>query len=67
MDRTLAETGTEPQALVLEIIETILIDDIEVSVALLRSLYDRGVRGRPSISAPDSHSFAIYHVCPSTL
>jgi EAL domain-containing protein (putative c-di-GMP-specific phosphodiesterase class I) len=44
VDCALAETGAEPQALVLEITETILIDDIEASVALLRSLRGKGVR-----------------------
>jgi EAL domain-containing protein (putative c-di-GMP-specific phosphodiesterase class I) len=44
VDRALAETGTELQALVLEITETILTDDIEASVALLRSLHNKGVR-----------------------
>lgn len=44
VDRVLTETGIEPNALMLEITESILIEDLEQSVSLLRSFNDMGVR-----------------------
>jgi diguanylate cyclase (GGDEF)-like protein/PAS domain S-box-containing protein len=44
VERTLAETGLEPQWLELEITESMLLKDENVVVEVLRTLRDRGVR-----------------------
>jgi EAL domain-containing protein (putative c-di-GMP-specific phosphodiesterase class I) len=44
VERTLAETGLEPQWLELEITESMLLKDEKVVVEVLRTLRERGVR-----------------------
>ncbi|MCH7342794.1 EAL domain-containing protein [Pelomonas sp. CA6] len=44
LDRILAETGCPPQALELEVTESLLLEDAEQAVALMSELAERGVR-----------------------
>jgi diguanylate cyclase (GGDEF)-like protein len=44
VERTLAETGLDPEALILEVTESSLIQNPEVAIPKLRRIVDRGVR-----------------------